>query len=249
MSLFDNRRTTYAFLSVLAIMGCSKKDEAKPTPTPPATIAPANATKPTETNPTVEPELLDGDTGDRKALLALPIGDGIGYMSGNYGTSHNHPAMYADTERKVFVLMGRKGKGEVPFAKVDDALAAYEQFLLQHGYAANGKPAPDEHQKIMVDGKEMVVMTMSELMPEMSTETKAKYTDRQYKVLRNTTGTDGYKQFSGNVTEFPPHPLMFAGAEQVFVVGPDTDKQFPIAQATEAFKEYREMLKRTKIVP
>jgi len=230
--------------AVLLAAGCKEQSKAQRVP---ATV-PASTGSTTKAAP-AEPVLPEGEAGDRKALLALPIVDGIGYMSGNYGTSHNHPAMFADPARKVFVLMGKKGKAEVPFAKVDDALAAYEQFLLQHGYAANGKEAPDDHQKIMVDGKEMVVMTMQELMPEMSSETKARFTERQYKVLRNTTGTAGYQQLSGHVTEFPPHPLMFAGAEQVFVVGPGTDKSFPIAKASEAFAEYRQLLTRTKIVP
>lgn len=226
---------------LLFSVGCKKREEAQPVQVsaPAAVAAPQDPADP----------FPAGEAGDRKALLALPIIDGVGFLTGHYHTSSNNPAMYADSERKLFVMLGKKGKLEVPIANAEDAIAAYEQFLLRHGYPANGKDAPDDHQKVMVDGKEMVVMEMSELLPEMPADLKKHFTPRQHEVIRNTSGTKGFELFSGHDKDYPPHPLMYAGSNQVFVVGPDTDKSFPIAQASAAFAEYREMLKRTKLAP
>jgi hypothetical protein len=233
-------------LVVVAALGCRKHEE------PVQVVAPVStdeAKRPAGGSTDGPDTLPAGEAGDRKALLALPVVDGVGFLTGNYHTSSNNPAMYADPERKLFVLLGKKARLELPLGKPEDAIAAYEQFLLQHGYAANGKTAPDDHQKVMVDGKEMVVMQMSELLPEMPADLASHFTPRQRKVIGNTTGTNGFKLFSGHDKDYAPHPMLYAGAKAVFVVGPDTDKQFPIEQASAAFAEYRAMLKRTKLAP
>ncbi len=185
----------------------------------------------------------------RHALTSVKIEDGIGFLTGNYHTSSNNPAMYADPDKHMFVLLGNKSRLEVPLADPSKAIAAFEDFLLLHGYSPNGKTAPDTHQKIMVDGKEMVVMRMDELLPTMPADLRSRFTTAQYDALEHTSGTTGFRLYSGHDKDYPAHPLMFAYTKSISVVGPDTEKDFPIEKASEAFAEYRALLARTKLVP
>jgi hypothetical protein len=177
---------------------------------------------------------------DQGVLRPIKVEDAVGYLSGNYHTISNNPAIFADGTR--FVMMGKQYRKEVAFADRDRAFATFEQLLLDHGYAANGKPAPDRHQKVMVDGKEMVVVQMGELFPEMPAELKARFTAAQLAVLDHTTTTDGYRLFSGHDPRYAPHPVIYASSKQLTVVGPGTEKSFPIERATEAFTAYRALL-------
>lgn len=170
------------------------------------------------------------------ALRSIPARDLVGYASGNYGTSHNHPAMYADLERKVFVLMGQRGTAEIPLDEPDRATRAYVEFLLLHGYPANGKTPPETHPKIVIDGKELVVVAPEELFPQTGSATKARFTPSQRATLDHTSGTDIFPLVGEK------WPIVFAYGSTVVVVGPKQRQKFPIANADDALAAYRALL-------
>ena len=208
------------------VVACGKSE---PTPVPSPTRS-AEPTAPTPKPTTEDPKILD----------ALPIKDLVGYLSGNYHAGGNNPAIYADLDRKVFVMMGKRGSVELPMAtKPAEAAAAFESFLVLHGYEANGKSPTDEHQHVMVNGKEMVVMTTDELFPEMPADLKAHFTPEQYDLLYHTRPSDGYARVAAK------YPLMWCYTHSVAVVGPKhPEHEFPIAKASDAFAEFQKLLPR-----
>lgn len=194
------------------------------------------ACKKSAPEPTGEPEKVAEPAKPTAGLSAVPAKDLVGYLSGNYHNGSNNPAMYADLDRKVFVMMGERAAAEVPFDKPAEATAAFEKFLVLHGYAANGTPPTDDHQKIMVAGKEMVVMPMDELMPEMPAELKAKFTTEQYSTLYKTNRYDGYAVVAVK------YPIIWAYAETLVVQGKNPRQEFPIEKATDALAAFGKLL-------
>jgi len=176
---------------------------------------------------------------DVRLLESMPAKDLAGYMSGYYpGTMHNHPMMYADLDRKVFVMMGNQGTAELPLAKARDAVAAFEEFLLAHGYPVNGKqPKTDQHVKIVVDGKELVVVNAEELLPP-DRELKEHFTPEQLDALEHTSASFGYPLIAKK------YPLMYAYTRSLVVLGPGFEREFPIAQGSDAFALFQTLVPR-----
>lgn len=211
-----------ALVALVALAGC-KRSRPEPAVTEPPKQAPA----------------------DREALRAVKVEDAFGYLTGKYHTSSNNPALYADPERKLYVVLGKRGRTEFPLA--EPAIAAYEDLLLDSGYHVNGKTPADHHQKVMIDGKEMVVMSTAEIFPEMPADLKSHFTANQLEILYHTTGTAGVALYSGHDKDYPSHPAMWAYSGSIEVIGPDIVKDFPVEQASEAFAEYRALVKRSKL--
>ena len=163
--------------------------------------------------------------------------DLVGYHSGHYQTIGNNPAIYADLENKVFVMMGKKSVAELPMAtNSNEAATAFETFIVLHGYAANGKQPIDSHQKVTINGQEMVVMTRDELLPTMPTDVKAHFTAEQFNLLENQSSRNGYRVIATRV------PLMYCYAGSIVVLGANEEHEFPVAQATDAFVAFRKLL-------
>ena len=209
--------TRFAFALVL-LAACSNKAEPVPDR--------LEATTPTAEKPEAsKPEAKHSD--DPKILDALPLRDLVGYVSGNYHTGGNNPAIYADTDRKVFVMSSKAGYAELPFAtKAAEASAAFEAFLLDTGYKANGKEPGDTHQKVMVNGKEMVVMTNDELFPKMPADLRAHFTDDQYDLLYHSRPGDTYQRIAKK------YPVLWCYSGTIALVG---GKEYPVAKANDAF--------------
>jgi hypothetical protein len=210
---------TLCALCLLALTTCDR-------PQPVQLAAPAQALPPA-------PSPFKPGTG---TLDTLAPEDLVGYLTGNYHTSSNNPAIYADRDRKVFVMMGKRAKAELPLDKPEEAMAAFEKFLVLHGYAANGKQPTDDHSKVMVDGKEMVVMTSDELFPKMPDELKAHFTQTQFDLLYRTAPREGFHHLAAT------HPLIWAYTQTLVVLGSGVEKEFPVAQADDAFAEYRRLI-------
>jgi hypothetical protein len=170
-------------------------------------------------------------------LKTIAPEDLAGFMSGNYHTSHNHPALYADMDRNVFVLIGRQGRAEIPLSKPDDAVRAYEQFLLLHGYEPNGKKA-SERPTIIVDGKPLVIVTMDELFPTMPPDIRKRFSAEQYDVLEHTDGRAGYRVVAAT------YPLMYAYSKSLVVMGPSGEEEHPIEKASDAFSAFEKLVAR-----
>lgn len=62
--------------------------------------------------------------------------DGYAYFSGNSGSNHNLPAMYAfrGGEGARLMVIGRGYREEFPMARADAAFAAYRALLAKHKY-------------------------------------------------------------------------------------------------------------------
>ncbi|HUJ61094.1 MAG TPA: hypothetical protein VLX92_21470 [Kofleriaceae bacterium] len=204
-------------VAVVAI-GCKDKPAAEPVPAPQAQAGGSAAA-------------------GLASLRTLPAIDLVGYLSGNYHTASNNPAMYADLDRKVFVMMGKHGKAEVPLDKPDDATTAFESFLVLHGYAADGRPPTDDHQKVMVDGKEMVVVTTDELFPEMPADLRAHFSDAQNDALYHTRPHDGYALLAEK------EPVVWAYTATLEVLAPGVARQFPVEKASDAMALFRSLVK------
>lgn len=173
---------------------------------------------------------------DLSLLAALPAVDLVGYLSGRYGTGGNNPAIYADVDGKLFVMMGKRGTAELPLDRPDEAIAAFEQFLVLHGYPANGKQPSDDRTRVVIDGKEMVVMTSAELFPTMPDEQKARFTQPQLDLLYRTAPGNGYAMLAAR------YPLIWAYSSSLSVQGPGFAQDFPIASASDAFAAYRKLV-------
>ncbi|HEY4183396.1 MAG TPA: hypothetical protein VGM90_41515 [Kofleriaceae bacterium] len=198
---------------VLALVACSKSE---PQPAP------------VETKLSAEPAILD----------TLSLEDLVGYASGAYHAGGNNPAIYADIDHKTIVLMGNKATAKIPIAtQPAEAAAAYEAFLVQHGYEANGKQPTDEHQHVMINGKEMVVMSTDELLPAMPADLKAHFTPAQYDLLYHTPVAANLARVALKV------PVMYCYSNMIAVIGPAHPlKEYPIEQASKAFAEFQTML-------
>jgi hypothetical protein len=173
---------------------------------------------------------------DLSLLQPLPAVDLVGYVSGHYRTGGNNPAIYADLDRKMFVMMGKRGTAELPLAKPDEVGPAFAQFLVAHGYAANGVQPTDDHAKVVIDGKQMVVVTTDEIFPKMPDELKAHFTPAQLELLYHTRPRDCFEMVAAK------YPVIWAYSESLEVLGPGFHQEFPIAQASEAFAAYRKLI-------
>ncbi len=173
------------------------------------------------------------------SLTTLPLVDLVGYLTGNYHTSSNNPAMYLDRDRKLFVMMGKHGKAELPSADPLAATAAFETFLLAHGYAVNHKAVTDDtHPRVMVGSQEMVVMTTDELFPEMPAELKAHFSPAQYEKLYKTATNQGMDIVATRA------PVIWAYTHSLVVVGPGAKSQeFSVDRADAAFAAFRALAK------
>jgi hypothetical protein len=181
--------------------------------------------------------VLPAKTSDRKVLSTLPTKDLVGYLSGNYHTGGNNPAIYADLDRKMFVMMGKRSFAELPMTtKPAEAAAAFESFFVLHGYHANGKTPTDDHQKVMVDGKEMVVVSTDELFPKMPADLKALFTPEQAELLYHTPPSDGYKLVAAK------YPLMYCYTHSIAVLSSHDEHEFPIEKASDAFAAFAKLL-------
>jgi hypothetical protein len=150
----------------------------------------STACKPSSDHPADPPARPAADLG---LLRSLPAKDLVGHLTGAYGTINNNPAIYADTDRKLFVLMGRRGTIELPLDKPDDATAAYEPFLVAHGFPANGAQPTDDHARIVVNGQTMVLIAADELLPQMPPELKVHFTEPQLELLNRAQPDDCYQ--------------------------------------------------------
>lgn len=175
---------------------------------------------------------------DRSSLDKLPVADLVGYFSGAYHTSSNNPGVYYDASKHVIAMSGRSGSAELPSTtKPEEVRDALEVFFLANDYEINGKKPTDKHQKVMVNGKEMVVMPMTELFPEMPADLKAHFTSEQYDLLYKTASTDGY----GIVAK--KYPVMFAYLGAIEVRLPDGSKSvFDLQKANDAFALFQQQV-------
>jgi len=186
--------------------------------------------------PVVDDAGVDAATHAAEVMKTIAPRDVAGFMSGNYHTTHNHPSMYADTDRSVFVLVGAQGSAEIPLSVAKDAMGAYEQFLLRHGYEPNGKKAADARQTILVDGKPLVVVTRDELIPTMPPDIRKRFSDEQYDVLEHMDGRAGFHFVAAK------YPTIYAYSKSLVVMSASSEQEFPIEKASDAFAAYEKLL-------
>jgi hypothetical protein len=174
---------------------------------------------------------------DLTLVAPLPAKDLVGYLTGSYGTFSNNPALYADLDRRVFVMMGKRATAELALDRPDEAIAAFEKFLVLHGYAANGVQPTEDRAQILIDGKPMVLVDVAELVPRMPPELEAHFTQAQRDLLGRTAPGAGFALLARR------YPVIWAYSEELEVLGGGgAAQEVPIAKAAEAFTAFRQRL-------
>src|SRR5512138_2915481 len=168
--------------------------------------------------------------------------DLAGFLSGGYHTTGNVPIIYADLDQKKYVLMGKSAPRELAFESTPEELdKAFEAFFLANQYPVSGKELTDPHQKVMVGGKEMVVMRMDELLPTMPDDLEKKFTPAQYELLSHTTMTAGYRVLGKR------YPLIYCGGyrdtARVTYIDAKSEHEYTLDKATTAYAELRKAVR------
>jgi hypothetical protein len=185
---------------------------------------------------------------DRETLRTIAPIDGFGYASGNYHTGHNHPVLFALSSEKKFVLMGSRARIEIPLSEPKKAIETYDEFLRSHTYSPNGKPPRDDNTYVLVDGGKMVAVPLDQIFPQMPPELRARFNPEQLALLEHTSGIEVHAIFSGYYGDRPEVPAMWAYSQYVVVGGKKEQREFPMAQASDAFAEYEALLHRTGVI-
>ena len=75
---------------------------------------------------------IDGET----LIKNIRTDDAFRYFSGNSGSVHNHPVMYAraDGMQKLIVVVGKDCHEEFPISQINDAVARYKKLLDDQKY-------------------------------------------------------------------------------------------------------------------
>jgi hypothetical protein len=172
------------------------------------------------------------------SLETIPAVYVAGFLSGAYHTNSNIPVVYADLDKKRYVMMGKHAQAELPFtAKPDEADRAFTAFFVANDYAIGGEEPTDRHPKVMIDGKEMVVVGMDELLPTMPDDLKARFTPAQLELLRGVATNAGYRVLGKRV------PLVYCSgykaSASITYVDAKSEHEYQLTEARPAFAALR----------
>ena len=205
-----------------------------------------NSSKP-EAEPVVvvaapPPPQGSGSASGSASLDDIAAIDIAGVLSGGYHTTGNVPIVYADLDQKKYVLMGKSGQRELAFkSKPEELDKAFEAFFTANQYAVSGKVPTDPHQKVMVDGKEMVVMRMDELLPTIPEDLKKRFTPAQYDLIERTAVNVGYRALGKR------YPLIYCGgykeAARITYIDAKSEHEYTLDKAPTAYAELRKALR------
>lgn len=157
------------------------------------------------------------------------------YFSGNVPCSHNLPAIYADPDDQTLHVLGRGFWVQVPLAQPDEALPQYGNLLAERGYHLAGvaKAAPAE----------AIVVSLDEVLPSPAQARELLGTDG-FELARNLRPSDAFAYLSGFATGARDRPTLYAGhganGEALHLLGRDSEVEFPVARAEQAFAAFRE---------
>jgi hypothetical protein len=173
------------------------------------------------------------------ALAGVRADHAFAYLSGNFQTLHNHPALYADSASGMMVVIGNGYRREFPLAKAADAVKAYRNLLYDRGYEPDGKKRPKKRKSAEEEYQELLRMVSSEL----SDSVKRLFTADQLEHFSSISPSAGYDFFSGYSGGYPNHPVIYAHLYGFTIVGRGFKKDVPMKQASAAFAEYLALVK------
>jgi hypothetical protein len=156
------------------------------------------------------------------------------YFSSYFHISGNLPCMYFDKEKDEFVMSGKQVFQKISIDRKKFAMDAYHEFLRIRGYKPDGDSSKEELTKITKDGKEYVVMQMSDLLPEMTPEEKALFNYEQLNSLGQTAPSSGY-HYIANERDCP---LIYASSSGLTLYAKNLDTVYKMENAKEAMKVY-----------
>jgi hypothetical protein len=174
---------------------------------------------------------------DMGPLAQVRAEQAFGYLSGNYRTFHNHPAIFSDSGTGRLVVLGTGYRRDFPLAKAADAVKAYRNLLVDRGYEPDGKKKKKSRQEEYDELMGMLVATMSD-------STKGLFTAEQLERFGDLAPSAGYDYFSGHTGGYPNHPVIYAHLHGFTIVGRGFKKDMPMKQASKAFAEYLALVKR-----
>lgn len=164
-------------------------------------------------------------------LRGLDAWKGFAYLSGHYQTLHNHPAVYADSASKKFVVIGTGYRKEFPFKKGADAMKAYRKLLLDRSYEPDGQRKRQDE------------FAMFDFSGELSDSVKRHFTKAQLDQFGDVAPAVGYRYFSGHTGSYPNHPTIYAHGTGFTIVARGVEMEMSMREAKKAFTTYLDVVK------
>lgn len=181
-------------------------------------------------------------------LESVDAHDLFSYLSGSFrGGGHSFPVLYFDPAAQAFWVKGPNVATRFHASALDEALEAYAQVLADKGYDMPGQ-AGLERPTVMVDGKEMVVVSTAEFFPS-NAQAQAHFSAEQWDVLYSELGGwQGFTYLSGLAKHSREYPLVvgvgWEHSARLRVLGVDTAEAFEFDQLEQAFAAYRKLASR-----
>jgi hypothetical protein len=184
----------------------------------------------------------NGTNNDMSALADVSADRAFAYLSGNFQTLHNHPAIYADSASGMIVVVGNGLRKEFPIARVAEAVKAYRNFLYDRGYEPDGKKRPKKKKSSDEEYQELLRMMSTGL----SDSVKSLFTSEQLERFNDISPSAGYDFFSGFDGGYANHPVIYAHLYGFTIEGRGFKKDMPMKQASAAFAVYLSLLQGMK---
>jgi hypothetical protein len=195
-----------------------------------------------------EPATADTLSGIDSVKHTEKVMDGIStenlfrFFGSNFHLVGNLPNFYFDSETNEYVICGKAMFQRYPANKQKEALTEFHDFLRVKGYEPDGDSSKQVYTKVMHNGKEMVYMTMDELLPKMLPEEEALFKEGELGILRNTSSGVAYPYLANNRN----CPLMYASSAGIRIEAKNLKKEIKMENAKEAFDIYSKYMDSAK---
>jgi hypothetical protein len=177
---------------------------------------------------------VEKELANQKALTTISTEHLFRFFSSNFHVTGNLPCMYYDPTSDEYVISGKKLFTKIKAENRKGAMDSFHEFLCVRGYSPDGDEAQEEFQKVKVDGKDMYVAQMSDLLPEMLPEEKALFTGEQIQAMRQTSPSYAY-HFLGTDRDCP---LVYASSAGLRIEGKNIQKEIKMENAKDALEAY-----------
>jgi hypothetical protein len=168
--------------------------------------------------------------GNLPALNGVPVENIIRFASSNFHLVGNNPCMYYDAGSDEYVISGKKLFQRIKASERKEAMHAFHEFLRDRTYSPDGDSARQEYQKVMINGKEMYMAQMDDLLPQIKPEERALFNEQQYNVLEHTAGSDIYRYLATERST----PVVYASSSGLSLEGKNMNNTIPMQNAKEA---------------
>ncbi|HET6992270.1 MAG TPA: hypothetical protein VFJ43_13135 [Bacteroidia bacterium] len=165
------------------------------------------------------------------------------FFSSNFHVIGNNPCMYYDSTSDQYVICGKTLYKRMSADNRKDVMAYFHEFLCDRGYSPDGDTAKDEYQKAEMNGKEVYVVSMDDLLPQMKPEERALFNEQQYNTMMQTAGSDAF-HYLGNERNCP---LIYASSSGLTIEGKKISKEIKMENARTAltaFGDYVDSLRK-----